>query len=238
MGQHILNDVVHNTQLHDHGFGDFEMVHTRLCIVWEIEPKKKRKFSLSSSVIQLSVSHLYRNRIIYFPFDVSFLMGNLSRKLNPIWMQQTMICVEPFTADKTIDRIECKQWTRHNMLDASISRFPCHWCKSHPSFFSLSRETTRQIHYYAAPFSCTRIRKRSSSSGTFNNSPAAPIRNDENEQNSWAFFIGTPSIGYGQCYFSVLNVHHHQTNALNIPAHQTHTNKSNQYVFFFFNKFD
>lgn len=68
-----------------------------------------------------------------------FLMGNLSWKLNPIWMEETIISlllaffllIKPLSADKTIEitRRECKQNTRNNMLDASISSwFPCHWC--------------------------------------------------------------------------------------------------------------
>lgn len=70
------------------------------------------------------------SRTIYFHSVYRFGWAIYLEKLNPIWMVTDNSWHQPFTADKNHresekkNRIECKQNTRNNMLDASISLIP------------------------------------------------------------------------------------------------------------------
>ena len=72
---------LHNTPLHDHRFGPFN------------ENVLDVRISFSCTVFNWVFLHLYRCQIIYFHsvYLLLFLMGNSSWKLNPIWMEETMI---------------------------------------------------------------------------------------------------------------------------------------------------
>lgn len=95
---------------------------------WYSEQIQQQLNIPSSSYFHRTLHFIQPNNL--FSFSVSFWMGNLSRKIesnlngNRQFMASTIYSWQKPSREWKKNRIECKQNTRNNMLDASISLIP------------------------------------------------------------------------------------------------------------------